>query len=193
MKLNAAALASFLRPAAAAVLLLLFIGWDERAGAHPVDRPLSPVLRHPQTYQDVQEVSEHYQKIEANDDEDDTSMRAMPRVTTNPQSDNTYHLEICCLHANILDYYLTNILHHTNNDHTHMHRLKTSLHRISTDLQAHGCNVTQYHDHKNAVDFRTKLEKMEKKKGITKAIGELDILFSYLQDYCVEPRNDTAA
>uniref|UniRef100_A0A3Q0S6J3 Interleukin 22 n=1 Tax=Amphilophus citrinellus TaxID=61819 RepID=A0A3Q0S6J3_AMPCI len=183
MKLNAAALASFLRPAAAAVLLLLFIGWDERAGAHPVDRPLSPVLRHPQTYQDVREVSEH-----ANDGEDDTSMRAMPRVNT-----DDHHLEICCLHANILDYYLTNILHHTNDDHTHMHRLKTSLHRISTDLQAQGCNVTQYHDHKNAVDFRTKLEKMEKKKGITKAIGELDILFSYLQDYCVEPRKDTAA
>uniref|UniRef100_A0A3P9CUD2 Interleukin 22 n=1 Tax=Maylandia zebra TaxID=106582 RepID=A0A3P9CUD2_9CICH len=163
MKRNTATVASFFRPAAAAVLLLLFFGWDEQARAHPVDRPFSPVLRHPQTYRDVGQVSEHH------------------------------HLEICCLHANILDYYLTNILHHTNNDHAQMHRLKTNLHRISTDLQAHGCNVTQYHDHKNAVDFRTKLEKMEKMKGITKAISELDILFSYLQDYCVEPRNSTDA
>uniref|UniRef100_A0A3P9CVG7 Interleukin 22 n=1 Tax=Maylandia zebra TaxID=106582 RepID=A0A3P9CVG7_9CICH len=184
MKRNTATVASFFRPAAAAVLLLLFFGWDEQARAHPVDRPFSPVLRHPQTYRDVGQVSEHV----SNDEEDDTSMRVIPRVNT-----KDHHLEICCLHANILDYYLTNILHHTNNDHAQMHRLKTNLHRISTDLQAHGCNVTQYHDHKNAVDFRTKLEKMEKMKGITKAISELDILFSYLQDYCVEPRNSTDA
>ncbi|XP_076732146.1 uncharacterized protein LOC143413257 [Maylandia zebra] len=189
MKRNTATVASFFRPAAAAVLLLLFFGWDEQARAHPVDRPFSPVLRHPQTYRDVGQVSEHYQRIQPKDDEeDDTSMRVIPRVNT-----KDHHLEICCLHANILDYYLTNILHHTNNDHAQMHRLKTNLHRISTDLQAHGCNVTQYHDHKNAVDFRTKLEKMEKMKGITKAISELDILFSYLQDYCVEPRNSTDA
>lgn len=59
MKRNTATVASFLRPAAAAVLLLLFFGWDEQAWAHPVARPLSPVLRHPQTYKDVGQVSEH--------------------------------------------------------------------------------------------------------------------------------------
>lgn len=59
MKLDAATLASLLRPAAAALTLLLLIGWVEAAAAHPLHRTLSRPLQDPKTHGAVREVSQH--------------------------------------------------------------------------------------------------------------------------------------
>lgn len=57
------AIASILRPAAAASILLLLplllIGWAEQAVAHPVSRALSPPLHNEDTYRAVGEVARH--------------------------------------------------------------------------------------------------------------------------------------
>nr|XP_046235609.1 interleukin-22 [Scatophagus argus] len=179
-----AAVVSFVRPAVAMLVLLqlLLIGWTERTIANPIHQVLSQPLRNPETYQAVREVSQHAQRLQTLED---TSVRLIPSVT------NQDHLKICCLHANILDFYLNSILPHHDNSHHRIHRLKIDLSRVSEDLQTRGCNVTHYHDHQHAVEFRSKLAKMEHMQGMTKAMGEIDILFTYLQDYCIQTRNSS--
>uniref|UniRef100_A0A3P9K467 Interleukin-22 n=1 Tax=Oryzias latipes TaxID=8090 RepID=A0A3P9K467_ORYLA len=179
----AAAHASSLRLAstAATLLLLVLLGWCEPAIAHPFHRPLSGPLRNLKTSQAVLEVAQHSPPSHPSLQNPGASLYSAP-PPPRPQD----HLKICCLHANILDFYLNNILHHRDDAHPSMHRLKTDLHRISEDLQSYGCNVTHYHDHRHAVEFRRKLEKMEGERGLNKAVGEIDILFTYLQDHCVQ-------
>ncbi|KAK5849413.1 hypothetical protein PBY51_009058 [Eleginops maclovinus] len=181
------AVAYLLRPAAAAMLVflpLLLIGWAGQAASLPVDRSLSQPLRNSETHKVVQNISQHAQSLQT---EDDSSFRLMPRVNTDQD-----HMKICCLHANILDFYLNNILkHRTDHWHPNMTRLKVDMNRISEDLQNQGCNVTHYHDHHHAVEFRRKLAKRALEQVINKAVGEIDILFMYLQDFCVIPKNAT--
>uniref|UniRef100_A0A3B4AUA0 Interleukin 22 n=1 Tax=Periophthalmus magnuspinnatus TaxID=409849 RepID=A0A3B4AUA0_9GOBI len=178
---------SFLRPAAAVLLPLLLIGCIEYAVANPVHRSFSPPLRNPETYKAVNKVSQHvsvlflHSKFQWQED-----VVCALYLRTSHYFD---HLKICCLHANILDFYLRNILPRHDNKHPHMHRVRTDLQRVSEDLKTQGCNVTHYHDHRHAVQFRKKLAE----QGINKAVGEINILFSYLQDFCVQPKNQTAA
>uniref|UniRef100_A0A8C6U3R0 Interleukin-22 n=1 Tax=Neogobius melanostomus TaxID=47308 RepID=A0A8C6U3R0_9GOBI len=176
-------LKSFLRPAASVLLPLLLIGWIGHTVTTPVHRSLSRPLRNPETYNAVNKVSQHAQDKSI----DDTSSRLIPRVNTDED-----HLKICCLHANILDFYLHNILPRHDNKHRTMNRVRNDLQRISEDLETHGCNVTHYQDHQHAVQFRKNLVGMGEEQGINKAVGEINILFSCLQDFCVQTKNQTA-
>ncbi|CAL8242627.1 unnamed protein product [Merluccius merluccius] len=142
---------------------------------------MSDVLHSDDAYLAARDVSRKAQDVEA---EEDSSIRL---ISGKVQLSQGHHQnQICCLHANILDYYLLNVLQNHDGFHPRMPHLKTDLARISQDLSHHGCNVTHYHDHHNAVEFREKLIKMQGQRGITKAIGEIDILFTYLQEYCVQ-------
>uniref|UniRef100_A0A8C6U733 Interleukin-22 n=1 Tax=Neogobius melanostomus TaxID=47308 RepID=A0A8C6U733_9GOBI len=186
-------LKSFLRPAASVLLPLLLIGWIGHTVTTPVHRSLSRPLRNPETYNAVNKVSQHAQDKSI----DDTSSRLIPRVNTdevgiilqNYLNQNPKFALICCLHANILDFYLHNILPRHDNKHRTMNRVRNDLQRISEDLETHGCNVTHYQDHQHAVQFRKNLVG----QGINKAVGEINILFSCLQDFCVQTKNQTAA
>ncbi|XP_038161147.1 interleukin-22 [Cyprinodon tularosa] len=181
MKLQNSAIASCLHSAAAALAVLFLVCWTEQVVSKPVH--LSPPLKDSKMHKDVMEVSHEAQRKEL---EEDTSIRLMPRVNRTQN-----HMEICCLHANILNFYLNNILHKYSSEHPNMDRLKTNLNRVSEDLQTQGCNLTHYHDHRHTVEFRRKLERMEDQRGINKAVGETYILFTYIHDYCMEPKAAT--
>ncbi|CAG5926688.1 interleukin-22 [Menidia menidia] len=168
-----------LRLAAGLLAVLLLIGWTEPAPAHPQRESLSPPLRDPQLHAAVAEVSQEAQRQQL---EEDTSLRLIPRPDHRQEN-----LGFCCLQANILDYYLHNILQSGGGRSPSMLRLHADLQRVSADLQDSGCNVDHYHHHKNAVEFRRKLEKIGGQRGINKALGEVDILFTYLHEYCVKP------
>ncbi|XP_053200008.1 interleukin-22 [Scomber japonicus] len=176
-------LVSFFRPSAAVLVLLslLLIGWTEHVTAVPVARSLSAPLQDSATWDAIQNLSQHAQSMQS---EEHTNIRLIPRVNVSQDQ-----VKICCLHANILDYYLSNVLHQSDIEHPSMHLLKTNLARVSEDLKRHGCSVTHYHNHHHAVEFRRKLKEMDGDQGIIKAVGEIDILFSYLQDFCIERKN----
>lgn len=59
MKLASAVIVPFLRPALAALALLLLIGLTEEAAAHPLHRSLSRPLQDPKTHGAIREVSQH--------------------------------------------------------------------------------------------------------------------------------------
>ncbi|CAL8386615.1 unnamed protein product [Boreogadus saida] len=162
------------------MLLFVCFAWL-LCSQHSSARPMSKVLHNPDTYQAAHDISRKAQEPETLEE---TSFRLISRVSPNQTLDQ--NAEICCLHANILDFYLLNVLQSSDSFHPAMPRLRTDLRRISQDLSHHGCNVTHYHDHQNAVEFREKLITMQGQRGITKAIGEIDILFTYLGDFCVQ-------
>lgn len=96
-------------------------------------------------------------RVQAQREQDDPSVRLLPHIqpsqvsvastiTETPQQTPALtsdllqdHLEICCVHANILDFYLNNVLPHHSSNNVHTHRLQTDLSRISRDLETHGC------------------------------------------------------
>lgn len=96
-------------------------------------------------------------RVQAQRAQDDPSVRLLPHVKPSQVSVGSAitethqqtpaltsdllqdHLEICCVHANILDFYLNNVLPHHSGNNAHTHRLQTDLSRISRDLEMHGC------------------------------------------------------
>uniref|UniRef100_A0A3P8YAV2 Uncharacterized protein n=1 Tax=Esox lucius TaxID=8010 RepID=A0A3P8YAV2_ESOLU len=91
--------------------------------------PLSAPLQNADTDALVQQVARHAQSSDT-----DTNVKLMPDVDTKKN-----HRDICCLHANILDFYLSNILISDNHKHPKLPELKEHLARVSKDLKDHGC------------------------------------------------------
>nr|ATW72332.1 interleukin 22 [Plecoglossus altivelis] len=145
-----------------------------RKGSGAPPQPISPVLHSPDTYSAVREVSRH-----AQNEDMEVAVRLIP--SPNIRGD---HQKVCCLHANILGYYLHSILPLRHNMHNQMPQLREDLARVARDLSTHGCVIDEYDDHESSVAFKNELKKMGD-KGINKAIGEVDILFTYLTDFCV--------
>ncbi|XP_046870643.1 interleukin-22 [Hypomesus transpacificus] len=143
-------------------------------GAKAPPQPISPVLQSPDTYGAVREVSRHAQK---EDTDTDTILIRKPNMKED-------HQKVCCLHANILGYYLNSILPLRHDMHHQMPQLREDLARVARDLSTHGCVIDEYEDHANSVAFKNELKRMGP-EGINKAIGEIDILFTYLTDFCV--------
>uniref|UniRef100_A0A671VT12 Interleukin 22 n=1 Tax=Sparus aurata TaxID=8175 RepID=A0A671VT12_SPAAU len=178
-----ATLVSFLRPAVVMLLPLILIGWVEQAAAHPVQQKLSPPLQNPEMYRTVTEVARHAYSMNP---ENDLTHFLMPRIRTDQD-----YMTICCLHANYLEFYLNEVLpKHKSDHHDRMHTLRTDLSRVSEDLKERGCNVTR--DHPLVAEFRGKVQAMGD-EGITKAMGEIDIMFTFLQGYCVLPAAATSS
>ncbi|XP_061618722.1 uncharacterized protein LOC133472198 isoform X2 [Phyllopteryx taeniolatus] len=149
----------------AAVLPLLLIGYVCPGEAGPVSQSFSKVLRSPATYRAAEEVSLHAQHAE-------TAEESNIRLNV-PVNSDMDHMSICCLHANILDFYLNNILNHFDDQDPRMHQLHSDLGRVSFDLKERGCNVVHYRDHQHTVQFRNKLAKMEHGRGLNKAMSEI--------------------
>ncbi|XP_077399388.1 interleukin-22 [Vanacampus margaritifer] len=164
-----------LRHLGAGVLTLLLIGCVHQGEAGPVHPTRSSVLRNRDTFLAAKEVSLHAQRSET---EDESNIRL------NVEANARDHITICCLHANILDFYLNNIFNHVDNQHPKMHQLHSDLSKASDDLQRRGCNVTHYQDHQHAVQFRNKLAMMDSGRALNKALSEVDILFTYLHETC---------
>uniref|UniRef100_A0AAZ3NV04 Interleukin-22 n=1 Tax=Oncorhynchus tshawytscha TaxID=74940 RepID=A0AAZ3NV04_ONCTS len=146
----------------AAVVVVMSVCLLRESVAHSIHRPLSAPLHSADTDTMVQQVAQHAQNSDI-----DTDTKLMPDIDTKKN-----HRDICCLHANILDFYLSNIL-------------TTKEKTISRDLKEHGCAIKHYNDHHHSIAFRKKFSEMEEGKGIKKAIGEIDILFTFLKDFCV--------
>ncbi|XP_061663417.1 interleukin-22 [Syngnathoides biaculeatus] len=177
MKFAGTAALVSLRRIGAAVLALLLIGYVWPGEAGPVSQPLSKVLRSPATYQAAEEVSLHAQHSET-DEESNIRLNV-------PVHSDMDHMSVCCLHANILDFYVNTIFNHLSDQYPRLHQLHSDLSRASLDLKEHGCNLVRYRDHQHVVQFRNKLAKMEHGRGLIKAMSEMNILFAYLHDSCV--------
>ncbi|KAJ8245277.1 hypothetical protein GJAV_G00269020 [Gymnothorax javanicus] len=134
----------------------------------------SAPLRNPHTHQRIRELAVHAQNRD-----NDTETRLMPPSN---HSENQTNLYICCLHANILDFYQRNILT-TKDAYPHLAAVRADLHRISTDLKKKGCAINHVKDHAHSKRFREEFFKLGK-LGENKAIGEIDILFDYLSRFC---------
>uniref|UniRef100_A0AAY4EKQ6 Interleukin 22 n=1 Tax=Denticeps clupeoides TaxID=299321 RepID=A0AAY4EKQ6_9TELE len=122
--------------------------------AHHLHRRPRP-LDNSATWNNLIIVAKHAQEKDRNH-----NTRLIPIIPDEKLKDK----DTCCLSANILDYYLRNILHVRGNHHKRLSAVKEDLHRVRRDL----------------VD----LAKCVGEEAPNKAIGEIDILFHYLYESC---------
>ncbi|MFT7805475.1 interleukin-22 [Arapaima gigas] len=133
----------------------------------------SPPLENVLTLQRVRNLAQAAQQLD-----DDTETRLIPAA----QFAKKTNLFVCCLHANILDFYLWNLLT-TEDRYPDLDKVRTELARVSRDLSQEGCSVVHVSDHDYSRKFREGFHQMGK-PAVNKAMGEIDILFDSLSIFC---------
>ncbi|XP_066579953.1 interleukin-22 [Amia ocellicauda] len=139
---------------------------------------LSPPLGNALHRQRVNELARAAQQL---DKDTETRLLNLPKNHT-----DMTNLFVCCLHVNIIDFYLRNVLN-TEEKYPHLTVVKQDLHRISTDLKEQGCAVTHVRNQQYVQKFKEEYIKLGT-NGQRKAIGEVDILFEYLSRFCKEKK-----
>ncbi|KAK1166767.1 interleukin-22-like [Acipenser oxyrinchus oxyrinchus] len=109
------------------------------------------------------------------------------RLIQNPENYNNQMAaeHVCCLHVNILNFYLTRVLHKSEEQYPHKASVTQDLHRISEDLKScvNTPMIEKMKIHSILHKFKEDFEKLGE-RGNNKAIGELDILIEYLTRFC---------
>ncbi|XP_072566480.1 interleukin-22-like [Paramormyrops kingsleyae] len=133
----------------------------------------SPPLGNQHTMQHVQKLAQAAQEFD-----EEANIRLIPKF----QHTKNMNLYVCCLHANILDFYLWNILT-TENNYPSLEKVRTDLGRVSRDLSEQGCSIMHVDNHEYSRKFKEGFHKLGK-TAVNKAIGEIDILFDSLNIFC---------
>ncbi|XP_048872841.1 interleukin-22 [Brienomyrus brachyistius] len=160
------------------VLSVMLLAASHHITSHPHRRPKSehrsPPLDNPSTIQRISEIAKTAQQM---DDDHETRL-----IQSEKNYRNETDLFVCCLHANILDFYLGHVLN-TEDKFPDLATVKTDLDRISRDLTAKGCSIKHVNDHGHSHRFKESFHKMGK-RAQKKAMGEIDILFDFLAKFC---------
>ncbi|XP_062384397.1 interleukin-22 [Sardina pilchardus] len=156
--------------------------WGDAASLLPRRRHCSPPLDNSATWNNLMAVAKHAQG------QDKSHMtRIIPKMSDNKFKEN----DTCCVHANILDYYLRNVLTDslpTEDHHSRMPIVKEELRKVRDDLKTNArCTVEKYDEYNYNRKFRENFLAAGVKATI-KAIGEIDILFHYLYESCGQER-----
>ncbi|KAG2469388.1 CBPM Carboxypeptidase, partial [Polypterus senegalus] len=111
----------------------------------------------------------------------------LPRQRVNQFAKADHYL--CCLHVNILDFYLHQVMLPSEPleiKYPISRTVTEDLHRIAKDLKICMTKNGKYDRHLHT--FKEEYKKLGR-QGQTKALGELDILFEYLTRFCREKRS----
>ncbi|XP_063068003.1 interleukin-22 [Engraulis encrasicolus] len=159
-----------------ALVLMCSVAWGDAASIIPPKHHRRPKpLDNSVTWNNLMVVAKHAQ---AKDKDHET--RLIPVISEEKLKDN----DTCCMNANILDYYLRNVLTTEGEHHKRLPAVKQDLHRVKRDLENHAsCDPQKYDEN----EYNQKFRKNYRAAGTdapNKAIGEMDILFHYLFESC---------
>ncbi|XP_041936017.1 interleukin-22 [Alosa sapidissima] len=156
--------------------------WGDTASLLTRHKHCSQPLDNSATWNNIIDVAQHAQGLDKNH-----MTRILPKMPEKEFKEN----DSCCVHANILDYYLKNVLTDalpTNDHHSRLPIVKEELHRVRRDLVTNAnCDLNKYDVYKYNKTFRKNFLATGVDATI-KAISEMDILFHYLYESCGKER-----
>ncbi|XP_042558843.1 interleukin-22 [Clupea harengus] len=158
-------------------MLMCCAVWGNAASVRKHHR--RPLQRGPldnsETWNNLRAVAEHAQEMDRNH-----TTRLIPLMS----QEKLKNKESCCMHANILNYYIRNVLTKQGDHHERLPIVKDDLERVEKDLKEHAkCDPRKYDENEYNQKFRANYEAAGIKASI-KAISEIDILFHYLYESC---------